>query len=189
MLKKTLLISTVVAMLTVTGNARGNHGGGHGHHGGNNGSQQATQIELTQEQKDSLKFMAEEEKIARDVYEYLYSKWNSAIFSNIAKSEQKHIDAVLRVLENSNVEAPLTMDSRGEYENEELQELYNALIVEGNQSPTDALEVGVAIEIKDIDDLENYLNGEITTQMQRTYSRLLRGSYNHLNAFKRQLEN
>ena len=38
--------------------------------------------------------MVEEEKLAHDVYLKLYEKWGISIFSNIAVSEQNHIDEV-----------------------------------------------------------------------------------------------
>ncbi len=42
-----------------------------------------------------LLYMREEEKLARDVYDYLYEKWNAIIFDNISNSEQIHMDRVL----------------------------------------------------------------------------------------------
>ena len=43
---------------------------------------------------DDLLFMREEEKLARDVYKILYSKWFAKVFDNITQSEQKHMDQV-----------------------------------------------------------------------------------------------
>ena len=44
--------------------------------------------ELTESEKNELLFMREEEKLARDVNKYLYSKWNQRTFTNISNSEK-----------------------------------------------------------------------------------------------------
>ena len=53
-----------------------------------------TPPEISQLIKNDLIQLREEEKLARDVYLYLYAQWDQWIFSNIAKSEQQHMDAV-----------------------------------------------------------------------------------------------
>ena len=50
--------------------------------------------------------MREEEKLARDVYAALYTKWNIGIFSNIGESEQTHMDAILQLLNKYNLSRP-----------------------------------------------------------------------------------
>ena len=42
--------------------------------------------------------MRQEEKLARDVYLILYEKWGLVIFSNIANSEQSHMNAIKTLL-------------------------------------------------------------------------------------------
>jgi hypothetical protein len=143
--------------------------------------------ELTDSQKTSLTFMIEEEKLARDVYLYLYDLWGSNIFSNIAEAEQRHINAVEALLNKYNLNVPSTLDKSGEFENSELQDLYNTLIEKGKLSLIDALEVGVLIEETDISDLEEILNNGVPNDFEITYKALVNGSYNHLNAFNSQL--
>ena len=43
---------------------------------------------------NDMKYMLEEEKVARDVYEYLGNKWNLRIFQNIQQSEQRHFETM-----------------------------------------------------------------------------------------------
>ncbi|WP_372816136.1 DUF2202 domain-containing protein [Pyrococcus kukulkanii] len=50
--------------------------------------------ELTQEERDGLLYMVEEEKLAHDVYTKLDEKWGLEIFKNIANSESTHVNAV-----------------------------------------------------------------------------------------------
>ncbi|MCE4618596.1 MAG: DUF2202 domain-containing protein, partial [Desulfurococcales archaeon] len=119
----------------------------------------ATSTSLSQEEIDAILFMREEEKLARDVYLTLYDMWGLQIFSNIADSEQKHMDSVLTLINNYGLEDP-AVDEIGVFTNPEIQELYNQLIERGSQSLEEALLVGALIEEKDIIDINNYL--EIT---------------------------
>ncbi|MDM5272464.1 DUF2202 domain-containing protein [Sulfurovum sp. zt1-1] len=142
---------------------------------------------LTDLQKEGLIYMAEEEKLARDVYEYLYAAWGDDIFTNIASSEQQHMEAVLLLLEKYELNVPATLESRGVFENNELQSLYDQLIAKGVLSLTDALEVGVTIEEVDIADLNVRLETDLPEDLELVYEHLLYGSYNHLEAFNSQL--
>lgn len=51
--------------------------------------------DISEQEKGSLIWMREEEKLAYDVYMALYQKWGLQIFSNIAASESTHTEAVL----------------------------------------------------------------------------------------------
>jgi hypothetical protein len=133
--------------------------------------------------------MAEEEKVARDVYLYLSEYWGSRIFSNIASSEQTYMDTVEELLNTYSLPVPSTMDSRGVFENSELQELYDSLIAKGQQSLVDALEVGVLIEETDIIDLNELLEENPPSDVATAYNNLLDGSYSHLDSFNKQLSN
>lgn len=143
--------------------------------------------ELSDAQKAGLIFMVEEEKMARDVYEYLYAKWDLGIFGNIAKAEQKHMDAVVALLEKYNLNYAATLQTRGSFENEELQSLYDSLINTGDASIVGALKVGKLIEETDIEDLEAIVAEDIPEDLKAVYENLLNGSYNHLSAFTSQL--
>lgn len=144
---------------------------------------------LSDAQKEGLIFMVEEEKVARDVYEYLYAKWNLTIFSNIAKAEQKHMDAVIALLEKYDLDYSATLQTLGSFENAELQSLYDTLTVRGEASIVEALEVGKLIEEVDIEDLEGLVADDMPEDLKVVYENLLKGSYNHLSAFTNQLSN
>ena len=62
--------------------------------------------ELTQEEKDGLLYMVEEEKLAHDVYTKLYEKWGLQIFKNIADSESTHVNAVRLLLDKYGLTDP-----------------------------------------------------------------------------------
>jgi hypothetical protein len=137
---------------------------------------------VTDSDAASLLFMREEEKMARDVYAYLYAKYNLLVFGNITKSENAHMLAVLRLItafkvtDNSN-------NNPGEFTNVHIKDLYNQLIEMGNLSVIDALKVGVLIEQTDIADLEKELLAVQNASIKTVYTNLMAGSNAHLKAF------
>ncbi len=140
--------------------------------------------EVSPEESEGLIYMREEEKLARDVYLYLYDLWGLRVFSNIASSEQTHTDAIKYLLVKYNIDDPVEVDSLGLFKNETLQNLYNTLTAQGKDSLVAALKVGALIEEVDIQDLHEELDEYVDNQdIQYVYENLMRGSRNHLRAF------
>jgi hypothetical protein len=134
---------------------------------------------------DGLIFMREEEKLARDVYEFLGAKWNLAIFGSIAASEQTHTDSIATLLTRYGIPDPAVNTARGEFTIPALQTLYDQLVVLGSRSVVDALTVGAMIEDLDIVDLQNRATS--VPDIQAVYENLEKGSRNHLRSFVAQL--
>lgn len=131
-----------------------------------------------------LQYMREEEKLARDVYQLLATKWTTAtVFERIAQSEQRHMDAVKVVLDRYGISDPAASTKPGEFADPELQKLYDKLVAQGSASLAAALAVGVQIEEVDIADLEKALATTSNDDLEWIYGLLLRGSKNHLRAF------
>ena len=133
-----------------------------------------------------LKFMREEEKLARDVYRFLYERWNFSVFDRIAGSEQQHFANVGTLLTRYKVPDPAS-DVPGVFADERLAVLYAELTTKGAASLRNAIEVGIIIEKQDIGDLEAALQ---TTKLdiKRVYTNLMVASFNHLDAFETGLE-
>ena len=135
--------------------------------------------------KTSLKYMVEEEKLARDVYTVLAKTAAYPKFRNIANAEQFHMDQLSIVLENYGVWNPTLNRKPGVFFNKELTALYKTLITKGQLSALDAIQVGIIIEEKDISDL-TAMEALITQEdIQFVVNYLKAGSQNHLAAFKR----
>ncbi len=144
---------------------------------------------LSDTEISGLLLMREEEKLARDVYIYLYDIWGQRIFSNISGSEQTHMDQVALLLEAYELEDPIRNESEyGVFANDVLAGLYRDLTTRGEESLEEALAVGKAIEVLDIDDLEKLMSETDEQAILMVYENLLNGSRNHLNAFERQLD-
>ncbi len=145
--------------------------------------------ELSQQEKDGLVKMREEEKLARDVYIYLNDLWQNRVFSRIAESEQRHMDAVAALLAKYGITDPVNGMGPGQFNSSEMQDLYNSLTAKGATSLEEALLVGATIEDLDIKDLEELLKTSDNEDILTIYQNLVKGSRNHLRAFTSQLSN
>ena len=140
--------------------------------------------ELTEAEIEGIRFMREEEKVARDVYIYLYEIYPLRPFLNISKSEQAHMDAIKYLIDIYDLEDPVGDNPEGVFQNEELQELYDALIEIGSTSREEALKVGALIEEVDIIDLQTELDSIAENEdVISVYTSLCRASEAHLRAF------
>ncbi len=144
---------------------------------------------LSPDELTSLPFMREEEKLARDVYITLYSKWGSNIFSNISNSEQTHMEAVLMLLKKYGLTDPVGSNAVGVFNNTTLQNLYNQLVARGNTSILEAYKVGATIEDLDIYDLKTALINIDNRDIRLVYDNLTKGSRNHMRSFYKNILN
>lgn len=143
---------------------------------------------LSPREISDLQFMREEEKLARDVYQTLYTAWRLPVFTNIASSEQTHMDSILTLLNRYDIDDPAAGNEVGEFTHPDLQALYDQLVSQGRQSLVEALRVGTTIEEIDIRDLDEAIAATTHADISRVYQSLKRGSENHLRAFVRTLE-
>jgi len=138
---------------------------------------------LTDAEIYHLTYMREEEKLARDVYLTLSGKYSAAIFVNISESEQRHMDALKRLIVKHGLQDPVVNDDVGAFTNSDFSELYEELINQGLENYCEALRVGIAIEVLDIEDIAAALDYVKAQDLERVLNNLLLGSENHLNAF------
>lgn len=162
---------------------------------------------LTQELKDSITYMYNEEGLAYDVYLNVYNMLlkndvNVSQLQNIAtNSEIKHIDAVnelaikydLNMTQYPDTDVPYSIEgiSSGVYPVEHIQELYDLLYDKGIQSKQDALEVGCMVEVVDIDDLDKYIvlaEASNASDVLDVFNFLINGSYKHYASFDQGLK-
>ena len=143
--------------------------------------------DISKQEEDALKFMREEEKLARDFYLTMYDKWGLRPFNNISGSEQQHMNAIKSMLDKYSISDPVKNSEKGVFEDENLKSLYSALIARGNKSEIDALEAAAEIEEIDIKDLVDAIKSTDNEDLKFVYGNLLRASENHLRAFTRNL--
>ena len=198
MKKKIIVLLAVIIILgLVFGGCAANNNTAPRNGKNTNTSNQYTQNETTIQENgsiskadaDGLIFTVEEEKLARDVYTYLYNKWNLNVFKNITSAEQTHMDAVSALISKYGLDNPTDGEKVGMFQNEEIQHLYDSLTSEGSKSKEDALIVGAKIEEIDIRDIEDKISKTDNTNIQSVYKQLTSGSENHLRAFVSNLKN
>lgn len=140
---------------------------------------------ISQTEIDSIIWMREEEKLAKDVYTTLGQVWGINIFTNISSAEQTHTDSVKTLIDRYGLEDPITDETIGIFKNETFSKLYQDLVKQGSSSLVEALKVGALIEELDIKDLQERVT--TTADIDLVFQNLERGSRNHLRAFTRQL--
>ena len=141
----------------------------------------AITVTLSAEEVAGLKYMREEEKLARDVYTQLFNLWGQTTFQSIASSEQMHMDAIKTLLVNFGIATP-ELDA-GKFSSPELQSLHDSLVSKGSLSVGEALKVGAEIEEIDILDLQVQINQTTNPDLLMVYNNLMMGSHNHLRSF------
>lgn len=142
---------------------------------------------LNAAEETTLSYMREEEKVARDVYLNLGKAYQSLVFTTISKSEQTHMNALLKLLKKYGLPDPVK-PLVGEFSDPALQDLYNDMMEMGLESYEEALQVGALIEEVDIADLQEAIDETTKADLKQVYGNLLRGSRNHLRAFVAEIE-
>ncbi len=179
--------TSISAVQPQTVSTNGNGNGGQGNGGTDAGTGTGVSVldipasDLSAEETAALLFMREEEKLARDVYNALYTNWGIQTFPNIAASEQQHMDQIKLLLDRYALADPAL--APGQFTDPTLQALYTQLVTQGSLSIGDALKVGAAIEEIDILDLQTRMAQTDNADIQLVYTNLMNGSYNHLQAF------
>ena len=134
---------------------------------------------------EMLTFIVQEEKLAHDLYVQLAQTSGARQFANIVNSETTHISLVQGLLVAYNIVDPTIGLAEGEFLDQDLQAMYDRLLVSGSVDRAGAIAAGIAVEEKDIADLEAMLATDLPSDVALILERLLSGSQNHLAAFQR----
>jgi len=160
-------------------------------------------VVLSLEQKATLAYMWDEERLARDIYLALNALTPSQTLYNIAtKGELQHIASVQTLIQKYDLNIFNTTDYSGAYSEDaleayntgvyntpEITALYSELYTKGEQSLQDALEVGCMVEVTDINDLNTDIKlVQNAEDIRLVFEGLRSGSYNHYWAFDKALK-
>lgn len=140
--------------------------------------------------KATLAVLREQKKLARDVYDSLYDKWELRIFEEIGGAEKAHMEAVKPLLDQFAVEDPvaITGDEPGRFAHRPFQRLYDSLLVSGTASLVGALRTGAFVEEMDIVDLQRAIKYTGAEDLRAVYKYLLMAAQRHLLTFTRYLK-
>ncbi|MBM6399212.1 ferritin-like domain-containing protein [Phycicoccus sonneratiae] len=133
---------------------------------------------------EALRFASDEERMARDLYAAIADRYDDALpFSRITTSEQRHLDAVSTLLARYGIADPSAGSTPGTYADTAVQDLYDTWWSQAQRSLDDAYDVGVALEQRDIADLETTIAADLPSDVDAVLANLLRGSRMHLRSF------
>jgi hypothetical protein len=145
----------------------------------------AQQGTLTDAQKATLASMAQEEKLAHDLYAAFAARYDAAVFDHIAAAESQHLAAVNTLSQRYGVSDPTANQPIGTFTDPAVQASYDKLLAQGEQRLSAALAAGQQVERDNIADLKAALNGLTAPDVKQVYTNLLAASERHLTAFTR----
>jgi len=159
---------------------------------------------LSDEVKNDLAYMGNEERLAYDVYNKLATLFpeQKPLVNIPTNSEIQHINSIKALVTKYDVnitdlsvvdinESRLNIDANltevaGVYNIQAVQDLYDSLTATGEASAVDALKVGCMVEVTDVDDLDvDIIDAEESnaTDVVDVFNFLRDGSYSHYWAF------
>lgn len=148
---------------------------------------QSDTTSLTEAEIADILFLREEEQLAHDLYARWAGMYPLPVFSNIAASEITHYNEVQLLIDRYRLGDHRIGNASVGYTDLVIQSLYTTLSAQGDTSLTGALEASLAVEERDIADLDRALANTTRADIIQVYSNLRRGSENHKSAFLRQL--
>jgi len=138
---------------------------------------------LTAAQKTQLAAMAEEEKLAHDLYVAFADKYGTTVFTRIPNAETRHLAEVRILMERYSVADPTAGQPTGTFSTASAQQQYNKLLAQGTASVEAAYATARTVETTDITDLKAATAGVTAPDVLQVYKNLLAGSQRHLVAF------
>jgi hypothetical protein len=138
---------------------------------------------LNSTQRTALAGMAEEEKLAHDVYVALAADTGDIRFTRISTAEGRHLSEVRALLTRYGIADPTAGKADGVFATGTIQQQYRELVARGSASSDAALAVGRDIEKADLAALDKARAGVTAPDVAAVYTRLTNGSQMHLRAF------
>jgi hypothetical protein len=142
---------------------------------------------LTTAQAAALAGMADEEKLARDLYASFAAMYPSAAWDNIGAAESTHLAAIRTLLRRYGIADPTATLPAGSFASADMAALYATLLSQGSTSEAAGFAVGRTVELDDIGKLDAARFGVTAADVLRVYGNLRVGSTQHLSAFSRLL--
>ncbi len=137
---------------------------------------------LSEEEKESLKSIYEEEKLIRDLYISFYNKWQIPMFSKLSLNEEIYMDAIDALFKRYKLVNPLAghRDDIGYFVSPNIKKLYSEFLSKGSKSLKDALVVCANVEEKRISDIEKMIPHIDNQDILFVYQNILKTARNHL---------
>ena len=138
---------------------------------------------LGPQQRTSLAALAQEEKLAHDLYVAFAARYDAAVFDRIPVAEEHHLTALRTLLGRYEVADPTVGQAAGKFTDSAVRASYDRLLAEGSKDQKTALGIARTVEQTDIDDLTRALAGLSAPDAQQVYTHLVTASRQHLVVF------
>ncbi|CAN5280043.1 hypothetical protein BH11ACT1_BH11ACT1_14430 [soil metagenome] len=138
---------------------------------------------LTDTQRSAVAALAEEEKLAHDLYVAFADQYGTRAFTRIASAETQHLTEVRVILDRYSITDPTADRPAGTFATAATQDLYDTLLADGSAGVEAAYTAARTVESTDITDLRSAVIGVTAPDALQVYANLLAGSQRHLVAF------
>lgn len=138
---------------------------------------------ITEKEKEGIIKIRQEEKLVRDIYKSFHETWDDPFFEQVMECEQIHMDRMKMLIDNFNLEDPVTEETPGKFTDKDFRDIYFIYTEIGKSSFLAALKTGAELEELDISDLQEALDNSEDALINQVYQNLQRASRNHLRAF------
>ncbi len=138
---------------------------------------------LTDSQTAVVAALAEEEKLAHDLYVAFADQYGTPPFTRIADAETQHLAQVRIILERYAIADPTAGLAAGTFATAATQDLYDTLLADGSAGVEAAFQAARTVESTDVADLQSAVVGVTAPDVLQVYANLLAGSGRHLVAF------
>jgi len=147
----------------------------------------STASPLSKNETADILFMREEEQMVYDLYTRWGTNYSQPVFKNIARSESVHISRVQALIDRYGPGTYRIGNASSGYTDARIQQMYDTLGPVGDASLHNALESGLVVEDRDIDDLDRAIENTSRLDLLGVWRELRAGSENHRQAFSQAL--
>jgi hypothetical protein len=128
---------------------------------------------LSAAQKTALTAAAEQQQLARDLYQAFATRYDNVMFDHLAAAATYQLAAVHTLLTRYGVTDPTTGRSAGSFSDPAVQATYNRLLTQGQTGYTDALQAAGSLEAAHTTTLTSALTALSAPDVRQVYTRLL----------------
>jgi len=154
----------------------------------NTSSKHSSEILSSQELK-GLIFMAEKQKLHRDIYSAIANKTVNPLFNELSLSEAKNMDLITATIEDFGQVSPVSKKGVGDFIQAEVQDVYDEFINSVNDNVIDQLSFALRMEERAVADIQDLLEqGEGSEDIRQLYTELLTDSYSHLDVLNKEIK-
>ena len=144
---------------------------------------------LSGQELQGLLYMAEKQKLHRDVYMAMDERTANPIFNELYLSAAKNMDLITATIENFGQVCPVSKKGVGDFIHAEVQNVYDEFTNSVNDNLIDLLSFALRMEERTVEDIQDFLEQEEgNADIRQLYTELLTDSYSHLDVLNKEIK-